>query len=735
MDAQNEVLLNIFLEEARDLLDALALTIQKWSTDLQDKSIFADLKRDLHTLKGGARMVNQPQLSALAHELESFCALMLEGNIGVNREAYDLICKGQDRMNAIIEALVKKQTVLGTEDMIAELKGKPVAATVPVLSELVSSLPLPQATEENRYAENKAIPKVASEPAGNEIIRVRADLLEKLNNLAIESNIIRVNMGHFVENFSLHITDANKILKVLQEKLKMVPKTAGMQVTSEIQGLIHLCKQLSQVQSNIESLLSQQSRIELDLQNRLVDTRMVPFNSVVPRLSRIARQLAEELNKKIDFQILQSEGEIDRNILEHLVTSLEHLLRNALDHGIESPEKRQLANKPEVGKITLRFYRMGNDACIEIKDDGNGIEPEIIRRKAIKLGFITEEAVLSTEDLIRYILEPGFSTQETVSQISGRGVGMDVVNTVVKGLGGNLAIESIPGQSTTFTIRLPFTTSVNRALLVKVQGQIFGILLSNIESIVLFDIKQIKENLAKSAAVIIHEGKEYQFKYLGDSLGLESKPNLEIAKEGLPVLLFNFADYNVALLVDGLAGSQEIVVQTLGPQFKLMDIFSGATLLADGRVVMVLDACSITTRAIKKLNETPEVRSLETKHPVVLVVDDSVTIRTVTKNFLERHKYTIHTARDGMDAFEKIEKQIPDIILLDVEMPRMDGFQFAEKIRSISKFSKIPIIMITFCAGEEQRAHAHRIGIQRFLSKPYQESELLETIENLLEKR
>lgn len=693
---ENESLLKIFLEEAKDLLDEISATLQTWSKDLNNKSCFADLKRDLHTLKGGARMVNQAELSALAHETESFCEMLLSGSIPIDRQAYEKICANQDRMVKILEELSSPQSIVATEET---LKSEPAS------------------------------------DATSETIRVRADLLEKLNNLSIENNITRVNMGHYVDNFNTHIAEIARLTKSLQEKCRSIPKEVDLRVTSEILGIINLNKNLAQVHSNIDALLSQQSRIEKELQDRLVDTRMISFSSVVPRLSRITRQIAAELNKKVDFTVSEVEGDIDRTVLEHLVPSLEHLLRNALDHGIELPAERLIAHKAEIGKIDVRFYRMGNEACIEISDDGAGIDPEAIRKKAISLGLVSAETNLSQEEMIRYIMEPGFSTSTFVSEISGRGVGMDVVNTVVKGLGGNLGIDSKPGEGTKFTIRLPFTTSVNRALLVTVQGQNYGILLSNIENIILMNIQEVKQLLSLPNPEIMHNNKAYQLKYLGDALGVQEKPVFADVKENLPVLLFNFLDFNAALMVDALAGSQEIVVQTLGPQFKLMDAFSGGTLLSDGSVVIILDVYTIAGRAIKHLNEKPIVAPVSVKKDIkVLVVDDSVTIRTVTKNFLERHKFLVITAKDGIDALGKLEKMTPDIILLDVEMPRMDGFQFAEKIKTESQYANIPIIMITFCAGDEHKRRAEALGIKKFMSKPYQELELLQTIEALLGK-
>jgi len=715
-DDEDEALLKIFLEEAKDLLDAISAALQAWATDLAKHEPVLDLKRDLHTLKGGARMVGQPLLSSLAHELESFCDLHLSGHFTDSKAAYDLIFLAYDRMSAMIEALVKRGNLPAIDDLLEKLKDP-------------ASVEVAKIIEKNpENTEDKA--KTESAP---EVIRIKSELLEKLNNLSIENNIVRVNLGHHVDKLKMNLNESIRLIRSLHEKLSVHFKEEELRVTSEVLGLSEIHKTLTQNYTNVEALLSQQSRISLELQERLIDTRMVSFASIIPRLSRISRQVAAEVNKKIDFTVVQAEGEVDRNLIDHVVPSLEHLLRNAIDHGIESEARRAILNKPLAGKISIRFFRMGNDACMEISDDGSGINLEAVRRKAIKLGLLSEETVCSDEEIIRFIFEPGFSTRDEVSEISGRGVGMDVVNTVIKALGGNLSIETNLGKGTRFTIRLPFTTSMNRALLVTVQSQTFGILLSNVASIVLLSVKQIKEALNKQQPIVYNK-KEYHLKYLGGVLGIQERPLISSTKESLPVLFFNFVDYNAALLVDSLAGSQEVVVQTLGPQFKLMDVFSGATLLADGRVLVILDAYAITARTRRKMEETVEQDHVVKKQPVVLVVDDSITIRTVTKNFLERHKYTIMTAKDGLDALGKVEEQVPDIILLDLEMPRMDGFEFAEKFKSNPKFSRIPIVMITFCTGDEEKKRAKDLNIEKFINKPYREPELLDTLDFLLDR-
>lgn len=712
---ESETLLGIFLEEARDLLDAMSALVQQGSLDQDHKQWILDLKRDLHTFKGGARMINQTALSTLAHESESLCDAMLASDHPVQQPDYDLMCASQDRMNKIVECLNTKTELPAIDDLLTAFKQ---GVALPLEPDKPSALPI----------------TASSAQRPNDLMRVRADLLEKLNDLSIENNIMRVNLSHHMDHFKAQVAEMVRVTKSLQEKMRVLPTGTDLSMTSEIMGLLNLCKGLTQLHANVESLLTRQTRIELELQNRLVDTRMIPFSSVLPRLGRITRQVADELHKNVALKIFEVEGEMDRNLLENLISSLEHLLRNAIDHGIESPAIRAQCNKPAVGKIGLRFFRRGTEACIEISDDGSGLQTEAIRRKAIQLGFMSEKEKLSEENIIHFIFEPGFSTRETISPISGRGLGLDIVNTVVKGLGGNISIETKENSGTTFVIRMPFTTSMNRALLVMVQDQTYGIFLANVERVVLLNIKQITENLNQASPIIYFENKEYHLKYLGAALGMKDKPSLSKNKENLPVLLFNFPDYKAALLVDALSGSQEVAIQTLGPQFKLIDVFGGATLLADGRPVVMLDVYAITSKGNGKWLSTKDSKVPEKKRPVVMVVDDSITVRTVTKNFLERYHYQVVTAKDGVEALEKMECAKPAILLLDLEMPRMDGFEVVEKLRSQAVFAHMPIVMITFCVGEAQKEKAKALGIDRFIKKPYKESDLLEMIEHLLEK-
>ena len=505
--------------------------------------------------------------------------------------------------------------------------------------------------------------------------------------------------------------------------------------------LADLRETLSERVRDTETLLVQQSRINTELQEGLMKTRMIPFASMVPRLRRIVRQISGELGKKVDFDVRNAEGEMDRNILERMIAPLEHMLRNALDHGIESPADRKKAGKPETGEVTLSLTREGGDVVLRMIDDGAGIPSSVIRDKAIRQGMLREDEDLSEREILQFILQPGFSTAQQVTQISGRGVGMDVVASEIKQLGGSLDIDSALGRGTTFTVRLPFTVSVNRALMVSTGEDFYAIPLNTIEGIVRVSTYELEEYYKPDAPLYEYAGQEYRLQYLGSLLNSDHHPKLQGQALPLPVILVRGAEQPMALQVDNLMGSREIVVKSLGPQFSSVRGVSGATILGDGNVVVILDLPAMIRSDI--LSERQRLAELaaqqqqyrEDRPTLVMVVDDSVTVRKVTSRLLERNGMEVITAKDGLDAVAQLQDHKPDIILLDIEMPRMDGFEVASFVRHDDNLRETPICMITSRTGEKHRERALAIGVNEYLGKPFQETELLDTIKRLTGNR
>jgi len=491
---------------------------------------------------------------------------------------------------------------------------------------------------------------------------------------------------------------------------------------------------------DIETLLLQQSRVNTELQEGLMRSQMVPFARMVPRLRRIVRQVAAELGKQVDLIVENDEGELDRTVLERMVAPLEHMLRNAVDHGIEALDERRSQGKPSMGTITLSLGREGGDVLLNLSDDGGGIDLDAVRNKAIERGLMANDSDLTQHEILQFILHAGFSTAKKVTQISGRGVGMDVVHSEIKQLGGSMDISSVRGSGTQFTVRLPFTVSVNRALMVCIGSDTYAIPLNTIEGIVRVSPYELEAYYQPNAPQFEYAGQSYSMRYIGALLNMDSRPKLEGQTMPLPVVLIRGGDHAVAVQVDRLLGSREIVVKTLGPQFSMVDGLSGATVLGDGSVVVILDLHAMIRADISRAHRQLMLEDIAHERDVqrvlrVMVVDDSVTVRKVTSRLLERLGVEVSTAKDGVDAVAKLNEAelLPDVMLLDIEMPRMDGFEVASRVRHTGRLQHIPIIMITSRTGEKHRERALSLGVNKYMGKPYQESELLDAISALTE--
>jgi chemosensory pili system protein ChpA (sensor histidine kinase/response regulator) len=604
-----------------------------------------------------------------------------------------------------------------------------------------------------------------------EVVKISAELLEELVNLAGETSISRGRLEEQNTDLNFAIEEMESTVHRLQEQLRrldieteaqMIFRQEQMQEAEEFDPLeMDRYSQLQQLSRSLmesasdlmdltttlgdksrgtETLLLQQSRINTDLQEGLMRSRMVPFARMVPRLRRIVRQISTELGKQVSFELDNVEGELDRSVLERMVAPLEHMLRNAVDHGIESREERLKAGKPETGRIVLSLGREGGDVLMRLADDGGGLNLERIRAKAIERGLMNWDAQLSDHDIMQFILQAGFSTADKITQISGRGVGMDVVHAEIKQLGGSMFIDSRWGEGTEFIIRLPFTVSVNRALMIQLSEDQYAIPLNTIEGIVRVSPFELEHYYQDENARFEYAGENYRVRYLGSMLDREVLPRLEGLTLPMPVVLVRSAEHAVAIQVDRLMGSREIVVKSLGPQFSAVEGLSGATVMGDGSVVVILDPNAMIRKEMALLTPTAKLLEAvktegvkeEARIQRILVVDDSVTVRKVTSRFLEREGYEVMTAKDGADALLTLQDHIPDLMLLDIEMPRMDGFEVAKNVRSSGRLKNVPIIMITSRTGEKHRERAFGLGVNKYLGKPYQEELLLSNIQELI---
>ncbi|WP_119395889.1 response regulator [Salinibius halmophilus] len=760
LDLSNE-LLAIFIDEAQELNKQLTAALQSLQQDHGNLNSVDECKRILHTLKGGARVANLDKLGQFYHDLESELVARTSGNRDISADFVAALISEHDLSAAAIDQVRQQVTAdVPVEPQVPEVpKAKPASKrTGPDL-------------QQPKQAEKRAQPQ--------ETVRVQADLLENLVNLAGETSISRARLEEQVSEFGFTLEEMEATISRLREQVRRLDAETEAQVSfrqeqvaemgqeefdplemdrySTIQQLsrallesasdiFDLKASLVDKSRDAETVLVQQSRINTELQEGLMQTRMVPFSRMLPRLRRVVRQIAAELGKQVELQTRNADGELDRQVLERLVAPLEHMLRNAIDHGIELPSNRAAQGKPEMGTITIEIAREGGDVVLNISDDGQGINTDAIRRKGIERGMIEADAELTQEELLQLLMTAGFSTAESVTQISGRGVGLDVVASEIRQLGGSVELYSEPQIGTNFLLRIPFTVSVNRALMVGIGEELYALPLNTIEGIVRVPEEELMAHMKASNATYHYGGQDYRIRYLGDVLGTGHNPRLDNNGLPLPVVLIKgrHAGDHIAVHVDELLGSREIVVKSIGPQFAQVAGLSGATILGDGRVVVIIDLATLARTEQALLQQEPErnaltdqnqtkARSLvEDEQYTVMVVDDSVTVRKVTTRLLERNGYKAVVAKDGADALLTLQDTIPDLMLLDIEMPRMDGFELATRMRHDERLSHVPIIMITSRTGSKHRDRALAIGVNEYMGKPFQEAALLENIKKQL---
>jgi chemosensory pili system protein ChpA (sensor histidine kinase/response regulator) len=603
-----------------------------------------------------------------------------------------------------------------------------------------------------------------------EQIRVRADLLNELVNSAGEVNIHHARMGKQMSDIGFNLNELESTVVRLKQQLRNLEIETEIQIRSSFakesdqydedfdplemdkySTIQQLSRSLTETASDVESireilseivrdsetLLLQESRVSTELQEGLMRTRMVRFGGLSTRLRRIVRQTSREIGKEVELAILGDNNELDRTILDRIIAPLEHMLRNAVAHGIEAPDKRITAGKPETGRITILVDRQGTDIILRVSDDGAGINAGAIRAKAIKQNLLEADSKLSDHDVLQFILKSGFSTAETVSQVAGRGVGMDVVDAELKQLGGVLEIDTTPGKGTEFTIRLPLTLAINQALLVSAGEDVYAIPLASIEGVVRVTGAELQRFYDSDQQMYEFNNVEYELKHLGELL-TGQKPNYGEQYGLFPLLLAQVGHNHFALHVDDLVGRREIVVKPVGHQIGMVRGITGATILADGRVVLILEMSALVVgdslfKHADNAEAVEEVLPEKLVERTIMVVDDSITIRKVTARMLERNGIHVLLAKDGIDATNQLIDIKPDLMLLDIEMPRMDGFELATYIRNDERLKDLPIIMITSRTGEKHKEKALEIGVNQYLGKPYQEEELLKNINEILE--
>ncbi|HDX0839040.1 TPA: Hpt domain-containing protein [Stenotrophomonas maltophilia] len=768
-------LVDIFVEEGKDLLDHCDGLISELRNAPQDREVLAGLQRDLHTLKGGARMAGINAIGDLGHSIESLLEAVAAGRTEIERRDVQLLERGFDRLHQLLTRTGAHRVVAPAQDLVeafevrtttdiaaaaaaaraaSEAEAVPAQAVGPLTTPADAPLSAPLPAEGVADEDPLARPQ-------QEQVRVRADLLDRLVNHAGEVAIYRSRLEQQLGAFRGAMAELERTNARLRDQLRRLDLETEAQIVARYQReqdqadqkfdpleldrfstLQQLSRALNESAADLgglqgvlddlsrqyDSLLQQQSRVSSELQDGLMRARMVPFDGLVPRLRRVVRQSGMDTGKQVHLTLEGTHGELDRNVLDRMVAPLEHMLRNSVAHGLEAPEQRRAAGKPEEGEIAIRLHREGSEIVLEVADDGAGLDREAIRRRAIDRGLLAADAQPNEQELDNLIFASGFTTADQVSQLAGRGVGMDVVRNEVRQLGGSVDIQSVRGQGVRFTLRLPQTLAVTQAVFVQIGETTFAVPVASVSGIG----RLSRERFEAADSSYRYSGEDYPLYDLGSLVG--QAPARADGQDQVPLLLVRAGDLRAAVAIDQVLGNREIVVKPVGLQIASVPGIYGATITGDGRVVVILDVAPLVRRFLANptLPVLANAPRQERQVPLVMVVDDSLTMRKVTGRILERHNFEVSVARDGVEALERLEERVPDLMLLDIEMPRMDGYELATAMRADPRYKDVPIVMITSRSGDKHRQRAFEIGVQRYLGKPYQELDLMRNVYDLL---
>ncbi|MGK5033899.1 Hpt domain-containing protein [Janthinobacterium sp. LB3P118] len=723
-------LLSVFLEEGADLLPQIGAALRSWQQQPHDSGQAQMLLRTLHTVKGSARMAGAMRLGQHAHEIETHIENMLHAGTATP-QAFDELLAHYDHALHLFEQLQQPL------------------------------LPLP-GMEDTPAAEPKAA-----------LVRVRADILDRLVNQAGEVSITRSKMENEVGVLGASLSEFSDNLARLRRQLREVEMQAESQIASRmavgserdfdplefdrftrLQELTRMmAESVNDVASFHENLshsvnavtddLVLQARLTRELQRDLMQIRMVPFASIAERLFRVARQSAKEVDKRVNLDIRGGGVEIDRSVLERMAAPFEHLLRNAIVHGVEPREARLTAGKSEMGELLVQVSQQGNEVAIAFSDDGAGLDLERIRAKAHGAGLVAMDAPLTDAQAAELIFTPGFSTADSLTELAGRGFGMDIVRSEALALGGRVETLTQAGLGMRFTIHLPLTLAVTQVVLLAANGKTYALPSVLVEQVLHLKGEQLEQ--VRAAGCVESHGQSLALHHLSAMLG--ETPAAQTMQRYAPVLLLRNGHDRLALQVDDVLGNREVVVKHVGPQLARMPGIAGATVLGTGDIVLILNPVALA----QHLEHHPELLSqyalasseqhaassaLAVPAVRVMVVDDSLTVRRVMQRLFEREGYQVLLAKDGVEALEQLHAlepaAMPALLLVDVEMPRMDGFDLTRNVRSDDKTRAIPVIMITSRSADKHRKHAFELGVNAYFGKPFQEEELLAEVARLL---
>lgn len=795
VDAIDPDLFPIFEEEGAELMPQLGGALRQWSARPDNQGARMEVLRALHTLKGSARLAGALRLGEMAHRIESEIEFL--GSDAAASAEFEPLINRFDAMEAAFEALRNADAAAAAAPVVlaplAAAEPEPAAATVeaaatPGATETAAESAAPVAAAAAPSGSRKlSVPApqtMAMQPlrqAANASIRVRSQLLDRMVNQAGEVMITRSRLEAELSQLRGSLNDMSGNLNRLRQQLRDIELQAETQMQSRlaqakeaqagfdplefdrftrVQELTRMMAEsvndVATVQRTLqrtveatEDDLIAQARQTRELQRDLLRTRMVEFEGISERLYRVVRQASKETGKQVKLDLLGGTIEMDRGMLDRMTPAFEHLLRNCVAHGIESTETRTNAGKDPVGLITVHLRQEGNDVSVDFSDDGAGLDLRRIREKAISLGMISPDQTLEDSDAANLIFMPGFSTAAQVTELAGRGIGMDVVRSEVNSLGGRIETSTVTGKGTHFKLVLPLTTAVTQVVMIRAGNLSVGVPANVVETVRRASAKELQQ--AYNTGTMEIAGESMPFFWSG-ALLQASHHSGEVQGKTTPVVIFRSAAQRIALHVDEVLGNQEVVVKNLGPQLSRLPGLAGMSVLASGAVVLIYNPVALasvygqqarawsTDRAEPHVLEgagataaggaakAPALIPSAPQIPLILVVDDSITVRRVTQRLLQREGYRVSMAADGLQALERLQEERPAVVLSDIEMPRMDGFDLARNIRADVRLNNLPIIMITSRIAEKHREHAKELGVDHYLGKPFSEEELMSLV-------
>ncbi|MCF6225682.1 MAG: response regulator, partial [Xanthomonadales bacterium] len=786
----DEEMAEIFIEEAREVLERTDTILHHWRSDLENEKTVNSLKREIHTLKGSSLMAGMPSVGGLSHVMETLLEKISEKRLTVTESIVAGLEVGCDNIHTMVESLSKGNMpsdkdlngYISAIEQLEKTSVKPKTITIekpakepvePKKPEAPRALVIPTLPEQPRTIQ--VMPEnIESNETQEGTVRVNATLLNDLINFAGEISIYRSRLDQEIGGFRNNLTEVHQTITRLRDQLRKMDIETETQILSRFQretdysetefdpleldrfstiqqlsrALAESVADLTSLEEDLdntarisETLLLQQSRVNTEMHEGLMQTRMVHFGTIAPRLRRLVRQAAKDTQKKAGLKLQlagNSEGMLDRDVLEKITAPLEHIIRNAIAHGIETPAQRKKLKKTAEGKITITVESEATELLITVEDDGSGINLEQIRQQAIKRGMLKKSEQVSDSRLLEFIMESGFTTAEKLSDIAGRGIGMDVVNNEIKVVGGSLDVHTEKNKGSRFRLRIPFTLAVMQAINITAGERDYAIPLASVRGVTKLSPDNYRQLLDNDKPSYDFAGESYHLFELEHVLGFATTP---VENENIALLMIRAGNLRAAFRVNNLKSHHEVVIKPVGQQVASIPGILGGTITGDGEVLIVLDMGPLIRLGIAQASQStddiievvPEVE--EKRAPLILVVDDSITMRKITSRVLENAAMEVFTAKDGLDAIDQMMERTPDLIVLDIEMPRMDGYELATYVRADVRLRDMPLIMITSRSGQKHRDRAAKIGVDRYMAKPYQESEMVSNVTELLEQK